>query len=150
MSNTKYVSDISGVWENTALRQYTSGPRFNIKMSSYKYMKSHCGDKAIVRSGPRILRIFQLKNIVCIHHHIWSNCLCLPVFFFVSVRTPVILCLCVHAPLLHPYIPPTPSLYLFHSPSFFIYNNIGIDLSRINVYSPYMISMEMSMEVWIS
>ena len=28
-----------------------SGPRFNIKMSSYQYRKSHCGDKTVVRSS---------------------------------------------------------------------------------------------------
>ena len=28
-----------------------SGPRFNIKMSSYLYRKSHCGDKTVVRSS---------------------------------------------------------------------------------------------------
>ena len=28
-----------------------SGPRFNIKMSSYQYSKSHCGDKTVVRSS---------------------------------------------------------------------------------------------------
>ena len=27
------------------------GPRFNIKMSSYQYRKSHCGDKTAVRSS---------------------------------------------------------------------------------------------------
>ena len=27
------------------------GPRFNIKMSSYQYSKSHCGDKTVVRSS---------------------------------------------------------------------------------------------------
>ena len=27
------------------------GPWFNIKMSSYQYRKSHCGDKAVVRSS---------------------------------------------------------------------------------------------------
>ena len=26
-------------------------PRFNIKMSSYRYRKSHCGDKTVVRSS---------------------------------------------------------------------------------------------------
>ena len=31
-------------------RQITEpGPRFNIKMSSYQYRKSHCGDKTILR-----------------------------------------------------------------------------------------------------
>ena len=28
-----------------------SGPWFNIKMSPYKYRKSHCGDKTVVRSS---------------------------------------------------------------------------------------------------
>ena len=27
------------------------GPLFNIKMSSYQYRKSHCGDKTVVRSS---------------------------------------------------------------------------------------------------
>ena len=29
----------------------TTGPWFNIKMSSYQYRKSHCGDKTVVRSS---------------------------------------------------------------------------------------------------
>ena len=29
----------------------THGPRFNIKMTSYQYRKSHCGDKTILRSS---------------------------------------------------------------------------------------------------
>ena len=29
----------------------TTGPRFNIKMSSYQYRKSHCGDKTVVGSS---------------------------------------------------------------------------------------------------
>ena len=28
-----------------------AGPRFNIKMTSYRYRKSHCGDKTVVRSS---------------------------------------------------------------------------------------------------
>ena len=28
-----------------------TGPRFNIKMSSYQYRESHCGDKTVVRSS---------------------------------------------------------------------------------------------------
>ena len=31
--------------------QQTPGPRFNIKMSSYQYRKSHCGDKTVIRSS---------------------------------------------------------------------------------------------------
>ena len=30
---------------------WSPGPRFNIKMSSYQYRKSHCGDKTVVRSS---------------------------------------------------------------------------------------------------
>ena len=30
---------------------WQSGPWFNIKMSSYQYRKSHCGDKTVVRSS---------------------------------------------------------------------------------------------------
>ena len=33
---------------------YHTGPRFNIKMTSYQYRKSHCGDKTILR--PSYLR----------------------------------------------------------------------------------------------
>ena len=31
--------------------QLMPGPRFNIKISSYQYRKSHCGDKTVVRSS---------------------------------------------------------------------------------------------------
>ena len=30
---------------------YLPGPRFNIKISSYQYRKSHCGDNTVVRSS---------------------------------------------------------------------------------------------------
>ena len=30
---------------------HKAGPWFNIKMSSYQYRKSHCGDKTVVRSS---------------------------------------------------------------------------------------------------
>ena len=30
---------------------WTPGPRFNIKISSYQYRKSHCGGKTVVRSS---------------------------------------------------------------------------------------------------
>ena len=33
------------------LQQNTTGPWFNIKMPSYRYRKSHCGDKTVVRSS---------------------------------------------------------------------------------------------------
>ena len=37
-------------WGNT-LDCQPPGPWFNIKMSSYRYRKSHCGDKTVVRSS---------------------------------------------------------------------------------------------------
>ena len=36
---------------SSRLRPRPPGPRFNIKMSSYQYRKSHCGDKTVVRSS---------------------------------------------------------------------------------------------------
>ena len=41
---------ISSYSIDTVLSKY-SGPRFNIKMTSYQYRKSHCGDKTILRSS---------------------------------------------------------------------------------------------------
>ena len=44
-------------WEHLLCRHHltqwspSSGPWFNIKMSSYQYRKSHCGDKTVVRSS---------------------------------------------------------------------------------------------------
>ena len=35
----------------TGLNTLIAGPRFNIKISSYQYRKSHCGDKTVVRSS---------------------------------------------------------------------------------------------------
>ena len=42
-----------GCWGTTTVSQkpLQSGPWFNIKMSSYLYRKSHCGDKTVVRSS---------------------------------------------------------------------------------------------------
>ena len=36
---------------NPNAMHHTAGPWFNIKMSSYQYGKSHCGDKTVVRSS---------------------------------------------------------------------------------------------------
>ena len=50
----KYI--ITFLMKDTNLMHMSSvvwllGPRFNIKMSSYQYRKSHCGDKTVVRSS---------------------------------------------------------------------------------------------------
>ena len=42
------------IWSNLielSLVGWTPGPWFNIKMLSYPYRKSHCGDKTVVRSS---------------------------------------------------------------------------------------------------
>ena len=46
----KYVF-ILGQWPQECFKTRESGPWFNIKMSSYQYRKSHCGDKTVVRSS---------------------------------------------------------------------------------------------------
>ena len=38
-------------WWHSSHSNLGPGPRFNIKMSSYQYRKSHCGDKTVVRSS---------------------------------------------------------------------------------------------------
>ena len=48
-----YLTDY-GIRANSLIKKTlknTSGPCFNIKMSSYQYRKSHCGDKTVVRSS---------------------------------------------------------------------------------------------------
>ena len=46
---------ILSLWRPTtppmATKLALPGPRFNMKMSSYQYRKSHCGDKTVVRSS---------------------------------------------------------------------------------------------------
>ena len=42
-----------------------SGPWFNIKMSSYQYRKSHCGDQTVVRS--RVTRLFGAGMTSVLH-----------------------------------------------------------------------------------
>ena len=54
------------------------GPWFNIKMSSYQYRKSHCGDKTVVRSSYLHSGIFYTGKVaslyrfspqgICNHH----------------------------------------------------------------------------------
>ena len=51
-SNTQWFSaKCSPLTPITGQRGRNTGPRFNIKMSSYQYRKSHCGDKTVVRSS---------------------------------------------------------------------------------------------------
>ena len=71
----------------------TYGPWFNIKMSSYQYRKSHCGDKTVVRSsylhngssytgtwrhlyiesGPWICDRWQPREKTCQYHSYWCS-----------------------------------------------------------------------------
>ena len=47
LENVKTDFDTPALW---SWWRYT-GPRFNIKISSYQYRKSHCGDKTVIRSS---------------------------------------------------------------------------------------------------
>ena len=91
----------------------TTGPRFNIKMSSYQYRKYHCGDKTAVRlsylhngiyfilnQGPGFFffqsEVLQTRHVIsalllpifvvdCLFTSCWQNCLvCLGDIFSLS------------------------------------------------------------------
>ena len=47
----RWILQNLGVDENIHQLSMKPGPRFNIKMLSYEYSKSHCGDKTVVRSS---------------------------------------------------------------------------------------------------
>ena len=51
MGIAKPLEDFSFWQGQTAENEVWSGPQFDIKMSSYQYRKSHCGDKTVVRSS---------------------------------------------------------------------------------------------------
>ena len=46
------------------------GPKFNIKMSSYQYRKSHCGDKRVVRSSYLQIGISYTGKMAFLY---WTN-----------------------------------------------------------------------------
>ena len=70
-------SDILGTTSST-------GPRFNIKMSSYQYRKSHCGDETVIRSSYLHNEIFYTGKIssqywiralvIYVNLHWWDSC----------------------------------------------------------------------------
>ena len=49
------------------LAWWRPGPWFNIKMSSYQYRKSHCGDKTVVRSSYLHNGISYTGKITCFY-----------------------------------------------------------------------------------
>ena len=48
-NNIRYNGAI--IWSKIRTAAFNPGPWFNINMSSYRYRKSHCGDKTVVRSS---------------------------------------------------------------------------------------------------
>ena len=60
---------------------YRTGPQFNVKLIFYQYMKSHCGDKTVVRSSnlpngiPLLVRWhFSIESGPCLSpHHTGGN-----------------------------------------------------------------------------
>ena len=54
----------------------TSGPWFNIKMSSYQYRKSRCGDKMVIRSfylHNGISYIGKMASLYWINPQVWNE-----------------------------------------------------------------------------
>ena len=47
----KWEAHLCKEWSSTQLTQLWPGAWFDIKMPSYQYRKSHCGDKTVVRSS---------------------------------------------------------------------------------------------------
>ena len=76
----------------------STGPRFNIKMSSYQYRKYHCGDKMVVRSSfiQYFARNWPWYSLRGLHIHItW--------FSLYGIRIPLISLYGIHMPLF-PYM----------------------------------------------
>ena len=55
-------------------------PRFNIKMTSYPYRKSHCGDKTIIRWSylhngipyiGKMTYLYSTSSLICFLHLLW-------------------------------------------------------------------------------
>ena len=58
------------------------GPRFNIKMLSYQYRKSHCGDKTVVRSSylhngisytGKMTSFYWIGPLIPLPHDLWCH-----------------------------------------------------------------------------
>ena len=64
------------MWEVSSLRP---GPRFNIKISSHQYRKSHCRDKTVVRSSylqNGISYSGKTASLYCIRVEVMNICIC--------------------------------------------------------------------------
>ena len=72
-----------------------AGPWFNIKMSSYQYRKSHCGDKTVVRSSYLHNGISYAGKMISFYWigHLESKTICL-LFIDLKILTSVVICLC--------------------------------------------------------
>ena len=74
----KYWQHISDQWRKSP----TSGPWFNIKMPSYQYKKSHCGDKTILRPSylhnglsytDKMISLYWIKALITSVSQRWSS-----------------------------------------------------------------------------
>ena len=71
--------------------QWTPGPRFNTKMTSFRYKKSHCGDKTVIKSSYLHNRISYTSKMTSLYwiralwfiHDILSVFCQFKVYFFV-------------------------------------------------------------------
>ena len=79
----KFNNDNS--WEFNMKPQRHPGPWFNIKMSSYRYRKSHCGDKTILRPSylhngisytGKMSSLYWIRALYLTHAgKLWDGCL---------------------------------------------------------------------------
>ena len=103
------IMDFAMPYMIQVMREYTSkvracwgrpGPWFNIKMPSYQYRKSHCGDKTIVRSSylhngisytGKILSLYWITPLDCLGS--WRS-----VMYSLVLTLCCMCCLCGSAP----------------------------------------------------
>ena len=64
-------SNLNEIWTffTQMIAKYAPGPWFSIKMSSYQYRKSHCGDKMVVRSSNLHNGIYYTGKMVSLYRY---------------------------------------------------------------------------------
>ena len=73
---------MAALWRITYRNDLNTRPRFNIKMSSYRYRKYPCGDKMVLRSSylqngfsytGKMISLYWIEAQVAAHGLIWRN-----------------------------------------------------------------------------
>ena len=77
------ASRSSAVLKSTFTLKYGPGPRFNMKMASYQYRKSHCGDKTILQLSylhngisytGKMTSLYWIRALVFLEGRFLNNC----------------------------------------------------------------------------